>query len=334
MRHGATVRAALGAAVLAALTGLTAGCSEPPPPAATDVIDPGSPAPRPTPTPSQPPAPLSGAPVASEAVVARAAVAVPIRVTADTTPAGLAAADLIYQEYAESDSLHLTAVFHSRDAGKVGPVAEIRPVDVRTLAVLRPVVGYAGGPKNFLAQLTDSGLRGATPGQRRSAFPAGHASTAALRALAPAGGVGPPAIFDYATPGTPLASQGTAPASQLTVAAPGRPAQVWRYDAATSTWRGRVGKSTVAAASVIVLTMEYRTLTVRKPARREMPGAKVFGGGAATVVSGPVGAKANWRKPGQEAVCHVTDLAGDQVHPLPGTTWVVYAPSKAKVTVT
>jgi hypothetical protein len=117
------------------------------------------------------------------------------------------------------------------------------------------------------------------------------------------------------------------------VAVPGRSPQVWRYDAASATWRGRAGKETVPAASVIVLTMPYRTLSVRKPTARSLPAAKVFGEGTAVAVSGPTSARARWRKPGQKLVCHVTDLSGFPIRPRPGTAWVVYAPGNARVTV-
>ena len=95
-----------------------------------------------------------------------------------------------------------------------------------------------------------------------------------------------------------------------------------------------VGKAKVKAASVIVLTMEYRTLTVRKPSPRWLPSAMVYGKGKAVVVSGPSSAKAAWSKPGQKLVCNVTDSAGYQVRPQPGTAWVIYAPSTARVAVT
>ena len=117
------------------------------------------------------------------------------------------------------------------------------------------------------------------------------------------------------------------------MAVPGRPAQVWRYDATTTTWRGPVGKAVVSAASVLVLTMPYRTLTVRKPWYRSLPSANVFGEGVATVVSGPVAAEATWSKPGQRLVCNIVDLGGYQIRPLPGLTWVVYTPPNAKVAV-
>jgi hypothetical protein len=320
-----------GTAAAALVVGLGAGCGEPPPPGATNIIDPGTPAPSPTPTTSPPTAPLSGLPVSSEAIATRPTLAVPIRVTATSTPAGLAAADLIYQEYAESGSLHVAALFQSRDAAKIGPVTEIRPEDIRTLGVLRPFVAYNGGPTGFLTQFAASELKGVTPRQK-AAFSGAYTSTAALYKLAPTDGPPPSPIFDYATPGVPLADTGLGPAAELSVAVPGRPAQVWRYDATSNTWRGQLGKATVSAASVMVLSMPYRTLDVRKPSFRELPSAKIFGEGAATVVSGAFAARAIWRKPSQTLLCNVLDEAGNQVHPLPGTAWVVYAPTNARVT--
>jgi hypothetical protein len=322
-----------GAVAAAVVAGFGAGCSEPPPPARTDLVDPGTPAPAPSPTQSVPTAPLTGVPAASEAVATRGALAVPIRVAPTATPAGLAAADIIFQEYAEAGSLHLAALFQSRDAAKIGPVTEIRPGDVRTLAALRPFVAYDGGPTGFVLQFDKSGMKGATPARQAAAFTGAYTSTAALYKIAPTDGLPPYPIFDYATPGTPLAAQDVGPATELAVTVPGRPAQVWRFDAPSSTWRGPAGKATVAVGSVMVLTMPYRTIDVRKPSPRSLPGANVFGEGTATVVSGPSAAKARWRKPSQRLICNVLDLAGNQIRPLPGPAWVVYAPSNAKVTV-
>jgi hypothetical protein len=325
------LRAALAPAVV---LGLGTACSEPQPAGSTDVVDPGPAAtPSASATPSQPAAPLTGQPVASAAVAARPAVAVPIRVSPSTAPAGLGSADLVYAEFAESDSLHLTAVFHSRDATKIGPVTEIRPVDIRSLAVLRPFVGYAGGPTGFLTQFEKSGIPGVTPDDDGDkVFADDQTSTAALFKAAPKGSQPPPAVLDYGAVGTALASRDVTPAQELTISVPGGPPQVWRYDAAKSLWVGKVGTATVTAASVLVLSMEYKTLEVRKPSYRTLPSANVFGEGAAVAVSGPASAKGKWRKPGLDLICNVTDLNGELLHPLPGNAWVFYVPSSAKVT--
>lgn len=330
MNRRQLIRATLAPALV---IGLASACSEPQPVGSTDVVDPGAPAPRPTPTPALPLAPLTGLPVTAAPLAARPAVATPIRVTTSTAPAGLAAADVVYLEFAESDTLHLTAVFQSRDAAKIGPVTEIHPVDVRTLGVLRPFVGYDGGPTGFLSQFEKSGLQGVTPADDGDVFDSDHTSTAALYKAAPKGGTPPTALFDHAEAGTALATRDVAAARELTVTVPGGPPQVWRYDATKSVWVGRVGTASVTAASLMVLTMEYKTLSVRNPTPRSLPAANVFGEGAAVAVSGPFSAKAKWRKPGQNLVCHITDLAGYQLRPVPGNTWVIYAPTTAKVTV-
>ncbi|MCI4063272.1 DUF3048 domain-containing protein [Micromonospora sp. R77] len=331
MNRRQMLRAAL---VPAVVIGLGTACSEPQPAGSTDVVDPGTAAPTSaSPTPSQPAAPLTGLPVAAAAVAARPAVAVPIRVSPATTPAGLGSADLVYAEFAESDTLHLTAVFHSKDAAKVGPVTEIRPVDIRSLGVLHPFVGYAGGPTGFLTQFENSKLAGVTPADDGDKVFAGdQTSTAALWKAAPKGAQPPPSVLDYATPGSALAGRDVTPAQELTISVPGGPPQVWRYDAAKSTWVGKVGTATVTAASVLVLTMEYKTLDVRKPSPRSLPSANVFGEGAVVAVSGPSGAKGKWRKPGLDLVCNITDLNGELLHPTPGNAWVFYVPSSAKVT--
>lgn len=322
-----------GTVAAAVAVGFGSACSEPVPPASTDIVDPGTPAPSASPTPSMPAAPLTGLPASSEATAARPALAVPIRITSGSTPAGVAEADILFQEYAESGSLHIAAVFQSRDATKIGPVTEVRPTDVRTLGVLRPFVGYDGGPTGFVTQFTQAGLHGATPDRQPAAFRGDYTSTAGLYKLAPKGDLRPTPIFDYAAAGMPLAEQQVAPATELTVAVPGRSAQTWRYDDKSGSWRGTLGRTTVSAASVIVLSMPYRTLSVRKPTYRSLPSAKVFGEGTVRVVSGPATAPGRWRKPGQKMACNVLDLSGSQIHPLPGLAWVVYAPPTAKVTV-
>ncbi|MGC1212051.1 MAG: DUF3048 domain-containing protein [Micromonospora sp.] len=327
-------RAVVASATAVLVAALGAACSEPPPAGPTNLVDPGTPAPKPTPTPSLPTGPLSGQPLTQPAVAGRQAIAVPIRATATGTPAGLDAADLVYQEFAESGSLHLSAVYQSRDAAKIGPVTEVRPGDIRSVGVLHPWLGYAGGPTGFISQLSAANLTGVTPAKRSSAFPDGYTSTTALRATAPKGGTAPAPLFDYATPGTALATEGVTPARKLTISARGHATQTWSYDAASGQWVGQVGKAKVKAASVIVLTMEYRTLTVRKPSPRSLPSPMVYGKGKAVAVSGPSSVRAAWSKPGQKLVCNVTDSAGYQIRPQPGTAWVIYAPTTARVAVT
>ncbi|MEU8259791.1 DUF3048 domain-containing protein [Micromonospora sp. NPDC048999] len=326
-------RAAL---VPALVVGFGTACSKPQPPAGSiQVVDPGTPGSATgSPTPAVPAAPLTGLPVSAPAVADRQAIAVPLRVGPSTTPAGLDAADLVYAEFAESDTLHLTAVFQSRDAAKVGPVTEVRPVDIRSVAVLRPFVGYAGGPSGFLTQFEQSGLSGITPADPSAkVFKGDYTSTAALWKAAPKGGQPPTPALDHATDDDPLAAHDLVLTRELTVAVRGGPSMVWRYDEQKSHWVGKVGTATVTAASVFVLTTEYRTVQVRHPSPRSLPAAKVFGMGSVVAVSGPFSVKGRWRKPGLDMACTIADNGGDIIQARPGNAWVIYAPTTAKVTV-
>ncbi|HET8681539.1 MAG TPA: DUF3048 domain-containing protein [Micromonosporaceae bacterium] len=326
------MRTGLAAGLLAAALLATGGCADDGGELRTGPVDPG---PRPTLSPSAgptlPPAPLAGL-GSPDRIVARRAVAVPLRVGAGSPgPAGLDTADLIYQEYAESGSLHLLAVYQSREAARIGPVTEIRPVDVKTLTVLNALVGYGGGPEGFLTQLESSKLPAVSRSQRADLFPGGYTSTGALYRVVPAGGT-PPPTFVYAAQGEPVAG-GAKAAQRLTVTAPGRPAQVWTYDEPTSTWRSQLGGVTVAVASVVVLTMPYKTVSVRRPVPRDLPSAQVLGEGPALAVSGPSAATGSWRKGGLRQMCNVVDGSGFPVRLQPGTTWVVYAPTGSTVVV-
>jgi len=328
------VRPGLAAGLLAAALLATGGCADDGGgDLRTGPVDPG---PRPTLSPSAspalPPAPLAGL-GSPDSVVTRRAVAVPVRVgTGSPAPAGLATADLIYQEYAESGSLHLLAVYQSREAARIGPVTEIRPADVKTLAIFNAFVGYGGAPESFLTQLENSKLPAVSPAQRADLFPGGYTSTGALYRAVPAGGTPPPA-FVYAAQGEPVADAGAKVAQRLTVTAPGRPAQVWTYDEPTRTWRSQLGGVTVAVASVVVLTMPYKTVSIRRPVARDLPSAQVLGEGPALAVSGSSAATGSWRKGGLRQMCNVVDGSGFPVRLQPGTTWVVYAPTGSTVVV-
>lgn len=326
-----TARAVLTAGMVAAAVFAAAACTSEKPQAGPPISDPGPrPSALPSPSPSQPVAPLSGLPVAAD-LVARRPVAVPVRVgSGSPAPAGLDAADLVYQEYAERGSLRLLGVFQSRDAARVGPVAEVRPADVKTLEVLQPFVGYASGTEGFIEQVANAGLPAVSRVQRSDVFPDGFTSTERLRSLAPAASTTPPRPFVHSGRDAPLANR-TSPAATLTVTAPGRPAQVWTFDPASRMWRTDLGDTPVSAASVVVLTMEYKTLSVKQPYPRDLPSAAVLGSGAATAVSGPAAATGTWSKPGLKQLCNVVGEDSFQLQLRPGPTWVIYAPAGSTV---
>ena len=79
-----------------------------------------------------PTAPLTGLPVTDAAAVARPALIVKIdNVEPKARPqAGLNQADVVYEERVEGSVTRLLAIFHSTDAGPVGPVRSARTSDI------------------------------------------------------------------------------------------------------------------------------------------------------------------------------------------------------------
>jgi hypothetical protein len=308
-----------------------AGCSAAPAPG--NIVDPGS-APSASASAAEgPKAPLTGGP-ADPALAVRSAVVVPVRVGAGSAaPAGLDTADMLFQEYAESGSVRLLSVYQSREAGRVGPVAEIRPADVKALPVLRPFVAYAGGPPSFVDQLNGSGMANVSVSQRADLFPGGFTATTSLYPAIPLGGTMPPSLFNYGGPRDPLAKTGVTAARQLAVTAPGHAAQVWTYDADSALWRSSLGGVPVAVATVAVLVTPYKTLTVKNPNPHDVPSAQVLGEGEAFAVSGSSAVKGRWSKPAPKMVSNVVDANNIPIRPQPGAVWFVYAPEGSQVTV-
>jgi hypothetical protein len=329
-------RRALAVSALGAVLLGGGACAAPQPAGRADINDPGT-APSVSASPSAvgPAGPLTGVPVDPPANAARQAVVVPVRVGGGSPPPdGLGAADLLFQEYAESGSMRLLAMYQSKDAPRIGPVHEIRPADVKVLPVFRPFVAYGGGPESFVTQLTNSDLPAVSRTSRADLFPDGYTATTALYPLVPAGGSAPTPMFAYAGPGDQLAKVDVAPAKQLSVTAPGRPAQVWQYDSASGTWRGDVGGVAVSVSTVVVLTMEYKTLSVKNPSPHEVYSAQPVGEGDAVAVSGGSWAKGRWSKPGLKMVCNIVDGTKTAMHPRPGPAWIVFAPTGSAVVVT
>ncbi len=283
-----------------------------------------------TPSPTGPVLPLTGD-VGSEATAVRPAVAVPIAISGSTAPVGLGTADLVYQEFAEGGLQRLIAVYQSRDAARVGPIGEPRPADIKTLAVLKPVYGHGAGVDSIVRQIATAELPAVSSAEHPEAFSGGYTSTQALARLGRSV-TAPPAVFTFAETGDDLATAGNGLASLLAITAPGRPTQTWRYDQGTRAWQTTFNGVALAVSTVVVLTMPYKVLSLRRPAR-SLPDAEINGAGPALAVSGGQSARGSWSKPGTKLLCNVIDTGGYPMRFAPGASWIVYAPPHTTVTV-
>jgi hypothetical protein len=317
------------AAVALVASAVLAGCSPSAPPAAEPPADTASASPStgsPSVSPSGAdgsPAPLTGQPV-SPGISTRSAVAVAV---AGSSPVGLDRADIVLEEI--STPIRWVAVFQSRDAATVGPVATTRPADTMILGVLRPAYAFRGGPTGMVQIAESSSVLAVNSVRRPDRFTARGADLFASTTVIRSGVRAPAALplLVYAEP-DPIPAVGAKPARQVVLTLPRAAAQTWRYDDKAKLWRRVSGGPAVAAANLIVQTVPYKQAG---RAGAEVPSARVFGSGASTVFPGPSAISGRWTKPGGAAVTNYVDSESVPVRLVPGNTWIVLAPTGATV---
>ncbi len=277
--------------------------------------------------------PLTGMPATDANLLRRQAVVVKIDNNVQARPqAGLEAADVIYEEFTEGIT-RFVVVYHSSDAGMVGPVRSVRPGDP---AIARPFGGplfFSGGSAPVLAVVRSAGITQVTENdketlKRRSGKRAPHNlyTDTGLMFRKAAAGSAPPAFATFLPPGAPTNVAGATPAPAFRVAAaPGSIAQ-YQWDATASVWKrssdGRPhvleGGAQLSPRNVIVQYTPYVTFAADPKVRYP----EVVGSGEAVVFIGGSQVKARWTKSSASAMTTFTDTAGRPIALTPGQTWV------------
>ena len=344
-KRGLTAALLIGAVALASCG--TSAAAKHAPPTTT--------APAPTTTAVPILAPLTGLPVASAAVVARPAVIVKIDNASAAWPqSGIDQADVVYEEVVEGGTTRYLAVFQSQEANPVGPVRSVRETDADIVRPIGGLFGYSGGIPYFVnlidrSGITDVGADADGGAYYRSNYRAAphnlYTSTTVLRQRTPAGAGPPPALFDYA--GTQGFSEpGEQPVSRVVVPMSGATVATWSYDATIRLWdrstngvpqTAAVGTSLrpgppVAFTNVIVETVPYVNTGFVDPAGNPVPDADTVGTGTAVVLSTGELVHATWSKPTASSITTYQASDGSPIRLLPGTTWVMLAPTKAAIT--
>jgi hypothetical protein len=267
-----------------------------------------------SPTPHGARAPLTG--LAAEASSARRAAV--LVVVSGRNPEGLAVADLVLEE--ASLPTRYLAVFQSRDAPKVGPVAPPRLSDTLALGVLKPIYAHAGGSPTarklvkVSKAVVDAGVE-IMPTAYDGSGAQVMASTPALRAIRP-GLPAPPEALTFAD--GPPPPGGAAQVTQLEVRGNGRSAQTWLLR--DGSWVRTAGGPNVTVANLVLQTVSYKTIRVNK---QPVPSVRPLGRGASIVMTGGRRTAGSWSKPSADSVCNYVDGRGVPVRLVPGRTWVL-----------
>lgn len=263
--------------------------------------------------------------------------------------AGLAQADIVFEELVEGGLTRLLAVYHSQEPGTVGPVRSARSTDLSLLPELgRPVFAWSGANRTFAAaveraELIDAGYTAVPGAYRRSdERPAPYdlyATPEDLWAVAPDRAQAPRPLFEYGTDLERLTGPRTRAASAFRTLPLGPIATtiLWRWDRSSGVWTRTqdgtphvsAGGTHVTAANVIVRTTPYRDSGVRDSRGAVVPEAVAVGRGEAWLLSRGRTVRGRWHKPSTAAPTAYTDRECQPFHLAPGRTWVEVLPPGA-----
>jgi hypothetical protein len=321
-----------------------------------------TPAASPSPTPPPPVlAPLTGLRLASAGILTRPALAVKVDNHTGARPqVGLHLADIVYEEPVEGGITRFIAIFHSRDASKVGPVRSARLTDLQVLAEYgRPLLAFSGAAAYVLKAVRKAnvvslphGAYGSIYRRDSSRWVAPHnlfTSTKDLWRVARDRNTSPaPAKFGFgALASPPPVPTPTASASPVAAAWPkGRKATIpfggawtatWRWDGATQTylrWNGSAPHRVVTGAQIgATNVLVMRVATERnnsQAAAHGTPELALVGSGEAVLLRNGVRIVGRWSRTALHRPTTFIDSLGRPFVFAPGNTWVELVPTKIK----
>jgi hypothetical protein len=290
-----------------------------------------------------PPALLTGIPIADADLFDRPALVVKIENAPEARPqAGIDKADVVFEEVVEGGVVRFLCVYQSQDAGDLGPVRSLRPVDPDIVSAIGGLFAYAGGAPQFEKLIKKAPVRLVGINQLEKAYvrrkdrKAPHnlyATSEDLYKGAKSSDKPPPQLFHYGEPGG-------VGLSHMTVVMGGLTTADWDWDPAQSRFKRTTNGTAhvlengaqLAFANVIVQYVRYSNTTSVDPAGFPVPTAAVIGKGRALVLSGGKRIDAAWSKAAPLDVTEFTDPAGGPITLTPGPTWIMLAPIGAATT--
>lgn len=255
--------------------------------------------------------------------------------------AGLERADIVYEEPVEGGITRFVAIYHCRDARRVGPVRSVRVVDADILSQFgAPLFGYAGGVPPAVNRLERAGVQDLNfndaadaysrdPG--RSAPHNLYTSTRALYRLGrDTGSPEPVFTYDPEPPGEEDSGRGRRVAVGFSPAAD----VAWRYRPEPGTYVRFHGAEPhtleaggqVAATNVVVQVVRVVPGAIIDPAGNPSPEIEVIGRGPAFVFRDGRVVEGEWVREGPEEATRFLDAEGNDIPLAPGTTWVELFP--------
>jgi hypothetical protein len=277
---------------------------------------------------------------ASGGVPSRPALAVKVENLAAARPqAGLNDADIVYEEPVEGGITRFIAVYHCRDATRIGPIRSARLVDADILRQFgSPVFAFAGGVPAVVSAVEEAGAV-SIPFNTSSEFfeedpnrsKPHHvfSSTAVLYEGAAGEPPDPVFAFDAERPTTAkrarLVHLDFSPFADV----------FWKFSPKNRVWLRSHDEephtledgSRVSAANVIVQVVKVRPSAIVDVAGNPSPEIDAVGTGKAFVFRNGRVIEGRWTREGADDLTEFVDAGGDEISLAPGSTWVELFPS-------
>ena len=285
-----------------------------------------------------------------EATPPRPLLAVKVENTTFAYPlAGLDRADMVYEEVVEGGITRFVALFHCRDADRIGPVRSARTTDPKILDQFQqqPLLGYSGGAPKVVKALVESDIGQITEASMPQAFERDDARDAPhnlFTSTAPLWKAGEGLVEQ---PGAPRAvfqfdedlPDGARPARSVSIVFSTLSDTGWAWDAGQ--WvRQQDGEpfelengAAVAAANVVIQRVEVSTDTIVDASGSHSPIVTMTGTGKAMVLRNGKVIYGTWERATENDLTVFRTKGGEEIALTPGVTWVELVPTDGSVKV-
>ena len=288
--------------------------------------------------------PLTGLEADDDSLVDRRVLAVKIENSPEARPQmGLAEADVIYEQEAEGGISRFIALYHCRDADRVGPIRSSRPVDPDVLTQFGdPLFVHSGGVDAVIDAIEDAGIEQINCNFEEETCPrdesreAPHDVFTSTDTLRDFGGTnGEP-------PGEALSFDEEVPEDSRR----GRQLNLNFSPAANVFWKYRNNQdlylrfhddtlhrledgTPVTAANVVVMLVDRETTRITDVAGNPASNFDVFGQGDLLVFRNGRVIEGEWSRDSEDEMIELLDRRGNQIPLAPGQTWVELFPTDA-----
>jgi hypothetical protein len=290
------------------------------------------------------PCPMTGLEAEDGSVLDRRVLAVKIENSPEARPQmGLAEADVIYEQEAEGGISRFIALYHCRDADRVGPIRSARPVDPDVLRQYGdPLFVHAGSVDAVINAVEDAGIEMINCNFEEATCPrdegreAPHdvfTSTDALREFGGQNGEPPEDVFAF----DEEVPEGARRGRQLNLSFSPVANVFWKYRNNQDLYlrfhddvlhRLEDG-SPVTAANVVVMLVDREATRIQDSAGNPVPNFDVVGRGDLLVFRNGRVIEGEWQRESPDEATQLLDAQGEEIPLALGQTWVELFPTDA-----